>query len=304
MSQFPGWARSQSAAPRDATLVRAGAALALLQSAAGGDADWRGAWRDRLALKVATGCLAVIGHTDSEAALRDAFLHREPGADPGPGGRMYDLWRRFTRQSPPAREEDFADAAVRCGFVWSEDLRRLWIWRMGIDALADPLSAAVQVACTAVAIRRESRPLVFLLADATLAAGARWPRGVPLLALAAMDPLSPLGGSGGDQDQREWQGKHYLAYSQALSKAWDLAAELGDRAAALRSVEGLRAKGSKVLIDALLSNDAVRAGGPDQWISADLTITQRARRRFLETLERRQIVRELTGRTTSRLYGL
>lgn len=68
--------------------------------------------------------------------------------------------------------------------------------------------------------------------------------------------------------------------------------------------EGLRARGAAPIIAALMSNDAMRAGGPDVTLPGGLVITQRARRRLLEKLEAQKLIRELTGRATSRLYGL
>ncbi len=304
MPQFPGWARPQADAPRDTLLVQAAGALAALQGAAGAVGDWRGAWRDRLALRAAVGSLKAIGRPETEVALRDAVHHREAATDPGPGGRMVELWRAFARRSPPDTEDEMALAAMRFGFAWGDDLQALWRVREDITAAESPLTAAVQLVTAPVPLKRESLPLAYLMADAVLAARTRWPLGVPLLATAPTKALTPLGGAGGNREIALWQAQHWLAYGRAAAAAWDLAVALSDRAAALTSVEGLRAKGATVIIAALLANDAVRAGGPDTKVSEALTITQRARRRFLETLEQRKLIRELTGRATSRLYGL
>ena len=66
----------------------------------------------------------------------------------------------------------------------------------------------------------------------------------------------------------------------------------------LAAAPQLRAKGAAAVIEALLDDDAVRHPGATDAMSA------RARRRLFDRLVSLGAVRELTGRATSRLYGL
>ncbi len=79
----------------------------------------------------------------------------------------------------------------------------------------------------------------------------------------------------------------------------DLHAELGRRATKLlATVPQLRAKGADAIAETLLAEDAVAPSGSAGAMSA------RARRRLFDRLVSLGAVRELTGRATSRLYGL
>lgn len=86
-----------------------------------------------------------------------------------------------------------------------------------------------------------------------------------------------------------------------------LARELATRAAALRAVTPkFRAKGSKAAADLFLSEDAI---GPSMMLSptiqgTSIPMTDRAARRFCDRLVELDVVQELTGRSTFRLYGV
>ena len=85
----------------------------------------------------------------------------------------------------------------------------------------------------------------------------------------------------------------------AAATACDLHAELGRRAAKLlAAVPQLRAKGADAVVETLLAEDAVVPSGNVGGMS------DRARRRLFDRLVSLGAVRELTGRATSRLYGL
>jgi hypothetical protein len=89
------------------------------------------------------------------------------------------------------------------------------------------------------------------------------------------------------------------AYARAAAQASDLFAELGRNSQKLLAVERrLRAKGAKAVIEKLHDEDAVLPSAP---IGA---ISDRGLRRLFERLVALGAVRELTGRSTFRLYGL
>jgi hypothetical protein len=86
-----------------------------------------------------------------------------------------------------------------------------------------------------------------------------------------------------------------------------LASTFASRADALRAVAPkLRAKGSDAAIDLFLTEDAV---APSGMLSPHIrgttsSMTGRAARRLCDRLVELGVVKELTGRSTFRLYGL
>lgn len=94
---------------------------------------------------------------------------------------------------------------------------------------------------------------------------------------------------------------------QSIEDTIRLARDLATRAAALRAVTPkLRAKGSKAAADLFLSEDAI---GPSMMLSpviqgTTIPMTDRAARRFCDRLVELGVVRELTGRSTFRFYGI
>src|SRR5260370_30339068 len=92
----PGWAMPRGPVETTAEAAfLAGAALNSLDNLVRAAPPWSGAWRQRLALKGAAAAVRRLGRREDEAALRDAWLLRPPGADPGPAGRVLAAWRRL-----------------------------------------------------------------------------------------------------------------------------------------------------------------------------------------------------------------
>ncbi len=90
-----------------------------------------------------------------------------------------------------------------------------------------------------------------------------------------------------------------MSCARAALAALDLAHDLSRRALRLaNTAPKLRAKGKGKALEALLGDDAVVAAAPIAGL------TDRARRRLFERLVTLEAARELTGRTTFRLYGL
>jgi hypothetical protein len=90
-----------------------------------------------------------------------------------------------------------------------------------------------------------------------------------------------------------------VAYARAAAAAVDLHGELARRAESLIATAPiLRAKGAGAVVTALLDDDALapsaRLGG----------MSDRGMRRLCDRLVALGAVRELTGRSTFRLYGL
>ena len=147
--------------------------------------------------------------------------------------------------------------------------------------------------------RPDAELFALWLADAVLARRLGWPLPIPLLAAALLHPSLRTAGRRPHPGDPGWTQICCAAYALAAAQACDLHAELGRRAEKLlAAAPQLRAKGASGVIEALLDDDAVPSSGRDG------SMTARGRRRLFDRLVSLGAVRELTGRATSRLYGL
>jgi hypothetical protein len=105
---------------------RAGAALAMLDLRMRADVPFAGVWRRRLALKAAAATARIARRGEDEATLRDAFLLRHGGDDPGPAGRML-----VARPRPPPRPHP-----CHYGELCSDRRKRLDQWRPHVRTLS------------------------------------------------------------------------------------------------------------------------------------------------------------------------
>jgi hypothetical protein len=144
------------------------------------------------------------------------------------------------------------------------------------------------------------------LADALVAQRLGWLRAVPLLGVGvnargsgrsrrADLPIATTGIEVGAE-----QAKSLLAaHARAALRAVDLSAKLGRKADRLLSVAPrLRAKAADIVIEKLLSDDAIVASEKIAGMS------DRGLRRLFDRLVEFGAVRELSGRPTFRIYGL
>jgi len=91
------------------------------------------------------------------------------------------------------------------------------------------------------------------------------------------------------------------AYAMAAQEAFGLAGELSRRSQKLIAVQSkLRAKGAGRVVELLLGDDAV-SPARDAKLAR---LSDRAARRLFDRLIELGAVRELSGRSNSRLYGL
>ncbi|WP_203427541.1 DUF1403 family protein [Sinorhizobium sp. BG8] len=297
---FPGWARSRVALenPLEAAFA-AGAALASIHPIAMQDEGIGLLWRRRLALRNAAEMVRMQGRKESEADLRDAWVLRRPGDDPGPAGRVLEAWRRLATKASLDGESWQASVADSLAPGRGERLPDLLMSVTEVvGASQGPLAAAGQAAARVMQAMPEAEALAFWFADAALAIRMKWPAPVPLLVpYVKRSELRCAAAS--PEDGGSWMRVCSLAYARAAADAFDLHAEITRRADMLIAVAPkLRAKEASTLVAALLSEDAHAAG------SATDRTTDRSGRRFFDRLQSLGAVRELTGRTTFRLYGL
>ncbi|RTM09959.1 MAG: DUF1403 family protein [Hyphomicrobiales bacterium] len=300
----PAWALAVNGVPSDADAAfQAGAALGALDPLARAQPAWAGAWRQRLALSCAAASMRIAGRAEEEGALRDAWHLRPAGADPGPAGAIFGAWRHLALQPPTAGVERLAKLVELLGLAWDK------------EALADLCAAiddqvrggrpapfaAAAIAARVIAMRPDSELLAWWLADLVLAQSLRWPRSLPLLMTQAFGPAFRTDGGGTRvrPGEKGFERAVCVALVQAAAGACRLAAELSRRAERLLGVAPkLRAKGAGDVIFLLLNEDVV---------SGSLTtknLSRFAARRLFERLQQLEAVRELSGRTTFRLFGL
>ncbi|RUU15667.1 DUF1403 family protein [Mesorhizobium sp. Primo-B] len=297
----PAWAITNAGAPSDgAAAFRAGAALGVLDTLARAQPAWAGVWRQRLALSCAAASMRLAGRAEDAAALRDAWYLRPAGADPGPAGTIFGAWRQLAGQPPVATPDRLEKILDQLGLHWDLEAICEHIDDMARSGRPAPFAAAA-IAAHVVAIRPDAELLAWWLADLVLAQGLRWPRPLPLLMAQAFGPSfrAEAGGRRIRPGDENFDRAVCLALVAAAADACRLAAELSRRAEKLlAAVPKLRAKGASDVIFLLLNEDAV----PGTLTTKNLS--RFASRRLFERLQQLDAVRELSGRTTFRLFGL
>ncbi|RUY75547.1 DUF1403 family protein, partial [Mesorhizobium sp. M7A.F.Ca.CA.003.01.2.1] len=164
-----------------------------------------------------------------------------------------------------------------------------------------PFDAAA-IAAEVVAMRPDAEVFGWWLADLVLAQRLGWPQPLPLLMAQGFGPSFRTEAGGGRRirpGDKNFERAVCIALVAAAADACRLAAELSRRAEKLLAVAPkLRAKGAGDVIFLLLSEDAVSGS-----LTTD-NLSRFASRRLFERLQQLEVVRELSGRPTFRLFGL
>lgn len=301
--RLPGWTRPRG---RDITesdaAFAAGIALKSLDDLICADPPWLGCWRDRLALKSAAVAARMVGRAEEEPAIRDAVLLTAAGDDPGPAGKLFSATRMLTRQSGTITTSFVKELAALLGIRWDDGLTSIpdlvgtaiQSGRAAPLALAD-LVSAITTPCP------DAEILALGLADVVLAHMLKWPKAVPLLLPERYgSAFRTLGGRGRVRHGEPAYPKAIcLALVDGVDAALRSAVEIDRRAARLLSVAPkLRTKGAEPVIHRLLSEDAVPAS------ASSSNLSRWAASRLFERLEGFETVRELSGRSSFRIFGL
>jgi hypothetical protein len=280
----------------------AGSALNALDNLVQAEAEWSGAWRHRLALRAAAACIKLIGRSEDEAALRDAWLLRQPSDEPGPAGNVLAAWRRLAGRLAPPDGAELQTVATLLGVGWLDGFGELIEVMRGEVRSGAP--APVVAACIAAAVMRadpKAEIFSWWLADCALSWRMGWTHAVPILGPQVHAPLLRSGFEGrrarpgGDGFERA----AFIAAALGAADACRLAADMAAQAERLRAVmPKLRSRAASEVVGRLLGDDAV---------SGTLTtknLSRWASRRLFDRLIELGVVRELSGRSTFRIYGV
>lgn len=313
---LPGWLRrsvpdAQSLGSKglEDIAIAAGAAIGALDTVVRRQERWAGAWRHRLALGAAAVTTRQAGRVEDEAALRDAVLLTRPGDNVGPAGHMLLVWRRLAAR--PAEElltgPSIAGLLEALGLARDDETANELANELRQFAATEGAIGMLVGAFAAVETRGLPRTVGCWFADAMLAQRLGWTHAVPLIggeAAGANGSRRPRRGAiilppKGIEADPERAKTLLAAQARAALRAIDLSAELERRADKLLVVApGLRARGADVVVDRLLSDDAIVA-------SANIAgMSDRSLRRLFERLVELGAVRELSGRAAFRIYGI
>ncbi|WP_435705891.1 DUF1403 family protein [Yoonia sp.] len=304
LPKLPAWVTSGRAETLETVAFRSGAALLafdqLLTSPAQGVPLKLLA--NRLALIAATGTSKLEGRLAREVDIRDAHHLTPHGEARGPDGDLLAFWRDVARLRLTGRDwhdglQDLVGPAFADEVVGWIDAGAAHTKSHG------PLAGCVSVLRAVLEADDRAERIACLLSDLVLARGLSWTMVLPISAQGLSKAmLRDLVAEG--------QGVE-LAVQQRILESLEgtirLACDLASRAAALRAAAPkLRAKGSKAAVDLFLSEDAI---GPSTMLSpmiqgTTIPMTDRAARRFCDRLVELGVARELTGRSTFRLYGI
>ncbi len=302
-AHVPEWAsgRLKNGDTLDAAFA-AGAALRMLDDLVRSNPLWLGCWRERQALRCAQVACRQSGSRDDEAALRDALLLTAKGDDPGPAGRVYVAFRNEAKRKPTISTKSVTQYAEQLGLRWDEDLASCV--EVADDVLQSGRAAPIAVArfvTTFLAKRPDAENLAWLLADQLVAMLLKWERAVPLfMAERNSAPFRSVESGGrvrpGDD---AFVRAVCLALVSGVGNALRSAGDISRRADTLLGVAPkLRTKGAAIVIQKLLEEDAVLASAP----GTDLS--RWAATRLFDRLTEFGAVRELSGRSSFRIYGL
>ena len=301
LPQLPGWITSAQPETPETVAFRSGAALAVLDRLIGDPAHGVPVklLASRMALCAATATSKLEGRLAREADIRDAWHLTPPGEARGPDGDLLAFWREALRLRAGGTGE-IAD------LIGADFVSEVGLWLdVGQERARThgPVAGCVAVLGAVLQADDRAERVACLLSDVVLARALNWKTVLPVSAQrvtkAALRNLTA--------DGQEAELAVQVRILESIEETIRLARDLARRAEALRTIAPkLRAKGSDAAVDLFLTEDAV---APASMLSphirgTNILMTDRAARRFCDRLVELGVARELTGRSTFRLYGI
>ncbi|MEP3297008.1 MAG: DUF1403 family protein [Pseudoruegeria sp.] len=254
--------------------------------------------RSRLALRAAVHSNKIEGRQTTEAELRDAYHLTAPGDTLGPNGDMLAFWRKGA--DIRLKASDWQD---RLGALLGKSMRDdVSVWLNAPSKTESPVERAGALLGQLLIDYPRQEAIALLCADVVLARALGWPKPVPLLGHTLKKADIRLISDGAD---RRLTLHHAIA--RAAQETIRLSYDLGRRAALLREVAPkLRSKGADDAVRLFLTEDAVIISPMLTPIirGSKTAMTPRSALRMCDRLVALGVAKELTGRSSFRLYGL
>lgn len=301
LPKLPAWVTSQRAETLETVAFRSGAALTVLDALVS-DSRYGVPLKllaNRLALSAATATSKLEGRLAREADIRDAYHLTPPGEARGPDGDLLAFWRDAAR----LRMCRTVDTIDLIGPDLAGEVEG-WLHVAQSRALTHgPLAGCISAMRAVLEADDRAERVACLVSDIVVARALNWATILPVSAPHLTKPM--LGDLVAEGQRGELTVQRKIL--EAIEDTIRLSRDLSSKAAVLRGVAPkLRAKGSEAAVALFLSEVAV---APSTMLSplicgTSIPMTGRAARRFCDRLVELDVVRELTGRPTFRLYGI
>lgn len=301
---LPGWVMTTSAPETlEEAGFQSGAALSLLHMTLS-DTNAQvpiELLRQRLALKTSVNCLELEGRLQTEAEIRDAYYLTEADAARGPAGDMFALWKDALSIS--LRHAGWMDRVANLLPEYFAEQLEDWFEKVELGRC--PVMRASMMMAAVLSDHPRQEAIALILGDIVLARS---------MGLGQLFPLFGLNMRRVDINCLVGRGRSvsfdlsvHVAIAYAARDTVRLGHELARRALVIKDIAPkLRSKGSDAAVELFLSEDAVSASSmlSPKVKGTNISMTDRSARRLCDRLIDLGAVKELTGRSTFRLYGV
>ena len=255
--------------------------------------------RQQFALRAAIACLKFERRSDDEGQLLDAYYLTASGDARGPGGDMLAFW--FDACSVSFRGRGWQNRVLDLLPEYFRDDAHVWLdFEWDGSEVYSPVAEAAKRLGQVIENYPHEEAVAFLMADITLSKRLGWTHPFPFF--AHFLKKKQLQGN-----EHELLLDCHLAITTIADKIIRVAHDLARRAERLNAIAPkLRAKGSDQAVELFLSELVVSPSGMlyPKIKGSNVPMTQRSANRFCDRLVDLGVVRELTGRSTFRLYGV